>query len=188
MRRKDRDRAEPGAKGQAMMRMTVTGLVVGTLIGLMAQVAASQTPGTGVGPVTNLPLPRYVSLKGNEGKVRRGPGQSHRVDWVFTAAGLPLRITAEHENWRRIEDHEGAGGWVHYSLLSGRRMALVTQDMIDVLAKPDPRAMVQAKAEAGAIVRLLECGEDWCRIASDGLRGWVPKAALWGVEADETIR
>ncbi|MEP1586872.1 MAG: aspartyl-trna synthetase, partial [Tateyamaria sp.] len=26
-----------------------------------------------VGPITNLPLPRYVSLKAAEGNVRRGP-------------------------------------------------------------------------------------------------------------------
>jgi SH3-like domain-containing protein len=66
-----------------------------------------------VGCVTNLPLPRFVSLKGNEGNARRGPGLTHRIDWVFTRSGMPLRITAEFENWRRVEDFEGAGGWVH---------------------------------------------------------------------------
>ena len=65
-----------------------------------------------VGCVTNLPLPRYVSLKGSEGNARRGPGLTHRIDWVFTRAGMPLKITAEYENWRRVEDNEGAGGWV----------------------------------------------------------------------------
>jgi SH3-like domain-containing protein len=79
-----------------------------------------------VGCVTNLPLPRFVSLKGSEGNARRGPGLTHRIDWVFTRAGMPLKITAEFENWRRVEDSEGAGGWVHYSLLSGVRTALVT--------------------------------------------------------------
>ena len=54
------------------------------------------------------------------------PGLTHRVDWVFTRAGMPLKITAEYENWRRVEDFEGAGGWVHYSLLSGVRTVMVT--------------------------------------------------------------
>ena len=150
--------------------------------------ARSETPEIKRGPVTSLPLPRYVSLKGADGKVRRGPGQSHRVDWVFTRPGLPLRITAEHENWRRVEDFEGAGGWMHYTLLSGVRMALVQQDMVDLLTKPDPRAMIEARAEAGAVVRLLECAADWCRVSRDGLRGWLLKAALWGVDADENFR
>jgi len=34
--------------------------------------------------------------------------------------------TAEYEHWRRVEDQDGAGGWVHYSLLSGVRSVLVT--------------------------------------------------------------
>ena len=59
-----------------------------------------------VGPVTNLPLPRYVSLKAAEGNVRRGPSLSHRIDWVFTRRDMPLRITAGHGHWRRVEDRD----------------------------------------------------------------------------------
>jgi SH3-like domain-containing protein len=69
-----------------------------------------------VGPETNLPLPRYVSLKTNEGNARRGPGLDYRIDWVFVREDMPLRITAESGHWRRIEDREGQGGWVHYQL------------------------------------------------------------------------
>ncbi|RDW14524.1 SH3 domain-containing protein [Paracoccus thiocyanatus] len=137
------------------------------------------------GPVTNLPLPRYVSLKGGEGNARRGPSLSHRIDWVFRHAGMPLRVVAEFGHWRRVEDQDGAGGWVHYSLLSGVRTAIVTQDMLDLLARPEPRADVMARAEAGAIVRLHECTLDWCRVSGGGEKGWVLKTAIWGVEPDE---
>lgn len=137
------------------------------------------------GPITNLPLPRYVSLKGGEGNARRGPSLSHRVDWVFRHAGMPLRVVAEFGNWRRVEDQDGAGGWVHYALLSGVRTAIVQADMLELLAKPDPRANVVARAELGAIVRLHECVKDWCRVSGGGEKGWVPKTAIWGVYADE---
>ena len=40
-------------------------------------------------------------------------------------------------------------------------------------------------AEAGAIVRLHECTIDWCRISGGGEKGWVPKTAIWGVDAGE---
>lgn len=139
-------------------------------------------PGPTRGPVTGLPLPRYVSLKTSEGNARRGPGLTHRIDWVFTRPGMPLRVTAEHENWRRVEDAEGAGGWVHYSLLSGVRSVLVTEDLTELLAKPDLRASVVARAEMRVVARLLECDGAWCRIARDGTRGWVRKSALWGVD------
>ena len=137
------------------------------------------------GPVTNLPLPRYVSLKGNEGNARRGPSLSHRIDWVFRHAGMPLRVVAEFGHWRRVEDKDGAGGWVHYALLSGVRTALVTQDMVQLRNRPDPDADVVAKAETGAIVRLGECNPGWCRISGGGQRGWVPKQAIWGVDSQE---
>lgn len=139
----------------------------------------------GKGPVTNLPLPRYVSLKGNEGNARRGPSLSHRIDWVFRHEGMPLRITAEFGHWRRIEDKDGAGGWVHYTLLSGVRNVTVTEDMTGFHSRPDVNAEVVARAEAGVIAKLGECSLDWCRISADGARGWVPKTVIWGVDPDE---
>jgi SH3-like domain-containing protein len=140
-----------------------------------------------IGCVTNLPLPRFVSLKGSEGNARRGPGLTHRIDWVFTRSGMPLRITAEFENWRRVEDFEGAGGWVHYSLLSGARTAMVTLDMAEFRDAPVDDATVVAQAETGVIGRIVECKPDWCRVALEGTRGWVRKTAIWGVKADEVF-
>ncbi|MGR3493482.1 MAG: SH3 domain-containing protein, partial [Shimia sp.] len=79
------------------------------------------------GPVTNFPLPRYVTMKAAEANVRRGPSQSHRIDWVFKRRDMPLRITAEHGHWRRVQDRDGMGGWVHYALLSGARSVIVEE-------------------------------------------------------------
>ena len=137
------------------------------------------------GPVTNLPLPRYVSLKGSEGNARRGPSLSHRIDWVFRHAGMPLRVVAEFGHWRRVEDRDGAGGWVHYSLLSGVRTAVITADMVDLRARPDTNATVVARAEAGAIVRVHECNPDWCRVSGGGEKGWIMKDVMWGVDRQE---
>jgi SH3-like domain-containing protein len=139
------------------------------------------------GAVTNLPLPRYVTLKGSEGNARRGPSLTHRIDWTFTLSGMPLKITAEHENWRRVEDADGVGGWVHYALLSGTRSVLVTEDMAEFRSAPEDDAAVVLQAEYGVVARLLECSANWCRIAADGTRGWVRKTSIWGVEPGEII-
>ena len=138
-----------------------------------------------LGPVTNLPMPRFVTLKGNEGNARRGPGLTHRIDWVFTREGMPLKITAEYEHWRRVEDIDGAGGWVHYSLLSGVRSVLVAQDMAQAFSRPDPQSDVLYQSELGVVGRILECVPDWCRIAIEGEKGWIATSALWGVRPDE---
>lgn len=160
-----------------------------TLIG--GQVSAdSSTVQTAAAPargdVTNLPIPRYVSLKGSTGNARRGPSLSHRIDWVFKHSGMPLRVTAEFGHWRRVEDREGAGGWVHYSLLSGVRNVIIEEDMTELHMRADEASQVVAVAEAGAIMRLGACGLDWCEVSSDGVDGWVPKSGLWGVFSDET--
>lgn len=137
------------------------------------------------GPVTNLPLPRYVSMKATEGNVRRGPSLTHRIDWVFKRRDMPLRITAEHGHWRRVEDRDGMGGWVHYTLLSGVRTVIVERDMLPLMRKPNADAATVANLEAGVIARLGTCTPDWCYLSAGGYKGWVPKARLWGVFPDE---
>jgi SH3-like domain-containing protein len=139
------------------------------------------------GPVTNLPLPRFVSLRTGEGNARRGPGMNHRIDWVFNRRSMPLQVTAEFEHWRRVEDIEGLGGWMHYALLSGTRTVLVLEDMAAMRLQSDLRAPLVAYLEAGVIGRVLRAGDGWVRVDADGIRGWMPVAALWGVGADETI-
>ncbi|WFE73424.1 SH3 domain-containing protein [Halomonas sp. M1] len=137
------------------------------------------------GPITNLPLPRYVTMKASEGNARRGPDTSHRVDWVFTRRDLPLRVTAEYEHWRRVEDAEGQGGWMHYALLSGVRSVLVQGDMVQMHNTPDAGSSVAALLERGVIAHLRACQIDWCRLEVDSARGWVEKRHIWGVAADE---
>ncbi|MGI9388990.1 MAG: SH3 domain-containing protein [Boseongicola sp.] len=137
------------------------------------------------GPVTNLPMPRFVSLKAEEGNVRRGPSLSHRIDWVFTRRNMPLEITAEYGHWRRVRDRDGQGGWVHYSLLSGVRHVIVETDLTPLRVKPDAESQVNAYAEAGVVARLGSCGLDWCRVNANGSKGWVKKRGLWGVQPEE---
>lgn len=139
------------------------------------------------GPVTNLPMPRFVSLKTGEGNVRRGPSLSHRIDWVFTRRGMPLIVTGEFGHWRRVEDRDGVGGWVHYSLISGSRTGIVDTDLAPVYARAAKDAQVKARLEIGVIVAFDKCAADWCRVKAGGFRGWMEKTALWGIGPDEII-
>lgn len=133
------------------------------------------------GAVTNLPIPRFVSMKAKEGNVRRGPGLTHRIDWVFKHINTPLLITAEFGHWRRVQDKDGQGGWMHYALLSGVRTVIVNQANLTLRIKPNPQAAPAAFAEEGAVVKLDECQLNWCYISADGDGGWALKTDLWGV-------
>lgn len=137
------------------------------------------------GPVTNLLLPRYVSLKSDEVNVRRGPSLSHRIDWVYKRRNMPVEVYGEYENWRRIRDIDGAGGWVHYTLISGVRNVIIINDMQALYSKPDPNSLIEARLELNVVARLEECSIDWCRLRTGGFKGWAPKTSLWGVYAAE---
>ncbi len=139
------------------------------------------------GQVTNLHLPRFVSLRATEANARRGPDQSHRIDWVYQRRDLPLRVTAEYEHWRRVEDAEGQGGWMHHALLSGLRTALVQTDMTPLYQRADPASAQTALLERGVIARVRACAPDWCRLEVEGARGWAEKRHLWGVDAAEVF-
>ncbi len=154
------------------------------LVSLVLAICASginAEPAPKIGPVTKLPLPRFVSLKAAEGNVRRGPSLTHRIDWVFKRRDMPLLVTAEHGHWRRVEDRDGVGGWVHYALISGNRTVLVDQDFLALHRKPNAQSRILARLEAGVIAELGECNEQWCYLSSGGYRGWAKRSALWGV-------
>ena len=142
----------------------------------------------GRGPVTNLPLPRFVSMRAESANARRGPSLDQRVDWAFVRRGLPLEVVAEYGQWRRVRDAEGYGGWVHHTLLSGVRTALVLGEApVALRADPADGAAVRAMAEPGVVARLEACSGDWCEIDAGGVEGWLPRPAIWGVGAEETV-
>jgi SH3-like domain-containing protein len=158
----------------------------------LATALAAATPAAagdedGQGAVTNLPVPRYVSLRSSEINVRRGPGLDYRKDWVFRRAGLPVRIVEEYGDWRRIVDKDDAGGWVYHAMLTGRRTVQVTAEQAVLRAEPSETAAPVARAEQGVVARLEACLADWCEIEAEGYDGWVPKAAIWGVDPGEIV-
>lgn len=136
---------------------------------------------------TGLPLPRFASLRSSEANMRAGPGIRYPVEWVYRRRGLPVKIIAEFDTWRKVQDWRGTVGWMHRSMLSGRRMAIVAVKDLIVLRKPRPGAPAVARVERGVIARLRRCRNAWCRIEAGGLTGWVPQVAIWGTEPGEVF-
>jgi SH3-like domain-containing protein len=145
------------------------------------------------GTISGLPVPRFVSLKPSKVNVRAGPTKDNDVTWVYTRAGLPVEVTAEYENWRRVRDWEGAEGWVYHSLLSGRRTAIVIPQAnakgapLPLHADADGRSRVVARLQAGVLGTVKRCTGAWCRVAGDGYDGWIQQDRLWGVYPNEKI-
>ena len=140
---------------------------------------------------SGLPVPRYVSLKSDHVNVRAGPTKDNDVAWVYTRSGLPVEITQEFENWRRVRDSEGAEGWVYHSLLSGRRTAVITMknkdDLASLYEQADAASAVSARLQAGVVAQVRHCAAGWCRVTGNGFDGWIEQQRLWGVYADEKV-
>src|ERR1700759_260044 len=95
-----------------------------------------------------LPLPRFATLKSDKVYARAGPDQRYPVTWVYQRPGLPVEITQEYDTWRKIRDVDGGEGWVHKSLLSGKRSVLIqSKDIATLKDAPDGQARVMAKLE-----------------------------------------
>jgi SH3-like domain-containing protein len=135
-----------------------------------------------------LPLPRYVSLKSDEVNVRTGPGVQYPIEWVFTRRHMPVEVIEQYEYWRKIRDVEGTTGWVHNSMISGKRYALVTGDVRSLRRNPALAAPEAAHLEPGVIGQILECEGAFCRIEAGGIKGWLARSEFWGVYPNEAVK
>src|SRR4051794_34207701 len=157
-----------------------TAVLAGALLGVSSS-AGFSAKDTAVSS-SGLPVPRYVSLKSDHVNVRAGPTKDNDVAWVYTRSGLPVEITAEFENWRRVRDSEGSEGWVYHSLLSGRRTAVVTMkskdDLASIYYSADAKSTVVARLQAGVIAQVKHCADSWCRVIGNGFDGWIEQQRL----------
>jgi len=164
-------------------------IALGATLALAAGAASAAENGT----TSGLPVPRFVSLKSDKVNVRAGPTKDHDVAWVYNRAALPVEVTAEFENWRRIRDWEGAEGWVYHSLLSGKRTALVSpqskskDELLALHDKPDAASAISAKLQHGVLATVKRCKDSWCRLTGEGFDGWIEQPRLWGVYPNEKL-
>lgn len=139
---------------------------------------------------SGLPLPRFVSLRAEEVNLRTGPGVQYPVEWVYGRQTLPVQIIAEYDTWRKVRDWEGSQGWMHQSMLTGRRTAVVTGGTRTLRRKPHAKSTPVAEVEDGVIAGLLTCpeGSSWCKLDIDGYVGWMRHVDFWGTFPGEAVK
>ena len=154
------------------------GLALAAVVLFASAAAAQETPRVGA---SGLVLPRFVSLRSSEANLRAGPGTRYPIDWIYRRSGLPMQVIDEFDIWRRVRDHQGTVGWMHRSMLTGRRTLLVLGERPLLRRRPDPAAPGLAYLESGVVGAFGGCEGDWCRIEAQGFEGWLKRAEVWGV-------
>lgn len=144
------------------------------------------------GRQTGLPVPRFVSLKSSRARMRIGPSTDYKTAFIYKARGLPLEIIEEYGNWRQVRDSDGVTGWMHRSLLSGRRTAIVgpwIKDPVALRSQPAATGSIYVRLTGRVRLGVRHCDGAWCSVDVKGhhLTGFVRQSALWGIYPGETV-
>ena len=131
--------------------------------------------------------PYWASLSAGDALMRSGPGREYPALWRYRRVGLPLKVVAVHESWRKVREMDGTEGWMASVLLSDERTALITGEIRVLRAAPDAGAKLLWRVEPGVVGRISHCAAGWCEFDVRGRTGFVEQTALWGVEPGETL-
>lgn len=128
-------------------------------------------------------IPRFVSTKANEVNVRAGPGIKYPLKWVFNQKGEPVEVINESDQWRHIRDIDNEYGWIHSSVLSGKRTVVILSDKIEYLYRsPSHESKVIAHLEPNVRCEFKKkCTATMCKLNCKSYIGWVNRKAIWGI-------
>lgn len=131
---------------------------------------------------SGLPIPRFVALADEKVIARTGPGLKYPIKWIYERKRMPVEVVQEFDTWRKIRDIDGEMAWVHQSLLSGSRTAIVKGEKgVSLRKDPEEESAILAYLEPNVVVSVRSCEQAWCDIESGGYEGWAQRKFLWGI-------
>ena len=122
----------------------------------------------------------FVSLKKNKVNVRYGPSFESDIKYVYKKINLPLKQIDKKENFRRIIDLKNNSGWIHVSQLKKSNSVIATKDKV-LFKKPTSFAKPIAQIKEGRLLIVEKCEQNWCKIISEELEGWIKTDNIWGL-------
>jgi SH3-like domain-containing protein len=132
--------------------------------------------------------PYWASISASKAAMRTGPGRNYPMTWIYHRPDLPVKVVETYPNWRKVQDPDGATGWMLQRLLSDTRTGLVVGTEPRPLHEaPDAGSRVRYRAEPGVVGRLSKCANGWCQFDVGGRQGYIRQDTLRGVEPGETL-
>jgi SH3-like domain-containing protein len=121
----------------------------------------------------------FLSLKKSKVNVRYGPGFDFPVKFVYRKTNFPVKQIDKKENFRRVIDVKNNSGWIHVSQLKKVNSVIVLKDKV-LFKKSSFFSKPVAKIKKGRLLIVKTCEDNWCKVKTDNLKGWVNKDNLWG--------
>lgn len=132
--------------------------------------------------------PYWASISASEALMRTGPAKTYPGTWLYRRADLPIKVLQVRPSWRKVQDPDGATGWMLVNLLSDTRTGLVTgNEPRPMRDAPDSGAKVRYLAQPGVVGRLQTCSNNWCEFDVRGRRGFISTDHIWGVDPGESF-
>ena len=129
--------------------------------------------------------PYWASIDEPEARMRTGPSTEYPTMWIYQRERMPVKILARYKAWRKVEDVDGAQGWMHARLLSATRSALVQGEKGKIYAlrsNPDDSARITWRVEPGVVGLITQCRDEWCLFDVTGRQGYIKTTQIWGDE------
>jgi len=125
--------------------------------------------------------------------LRDAPDMRAKVLWKYNK-GFPLEIVGAKDDWRKVSDFEGDGGWLRAADLNKEphMVVRVSKDTatgekeakINIRKGPGEEYEAVGQAVYGAVFSTLEQRLGWVRVRYVGpdmtVEGWVKRNLLWG--------
>lgn len=160
----------------SILRLCIVFGLLATLTQLFHIEAKNSVNGSG------LPIPRFVATKANRINLRAGPGNHYPIRWVYLRKNIPLKVVAEYDYWRKVQDIDGAEGWIHKTLLISSNAIWINCAVANIFAEPKNGASVILKAERGVDGEFLQdIKNSYAKVRVHGKKGWVRLEDIWGV-------
>ena len=123
----------------------------------------------------------FFSTKFNEVNVRNGPGLNHLLIYKILVKGYPLKVISEFDNWMKVRDFSGRVGWISKSQLSSEKyvITIVPDQYLYKFPTIDSKKIALVKKES--LLKIIREHEGWLLLESDGVKGWITKKAVWGL-------
>ena len=121
----------------------------------------------------------FLSLKKNKVNVRYGPSFESPIKFIYKKINLPIKQIDKKENWRRIIDSKNNSGWIHWSQLKPINSVVLLKDKI-LFKKPSNFSRPLANIKQGRVLVVKKCDDNWCKVQTENLKGWVDNKNLWG--------
>ena len=123
----------------------------------------------------------FISIK-SKSNLRAGPGQQYPINWTLKLRNMPVKVLEKNSTYTKVELYDGTKGWIWNATISKKKFYIVIEDTYIFNKKNKKIALVKKNV----LFDQLKCnemisGKDYCKVAKDGIKGYLYKKSIWGI-------